>query len=74
MKFLKYISLGATLVAIILLSGCDKHGDPQPPIDLTDMQKASVSMRGVWGQASDAVLPFGHDRRGFGSVDHGIQD
>ncbi len=59
MKFLKYISLGATLVVLFTLTSCDKHGDPQPPIDLNDTQKASISMRGVWGQASDASLPFG---------------
>lgn len=59
MKLLKYIPLLTTLVVLFIFAGCDKHGDPQGPIALDDMQKASVSMRGVWGLASDALLPFG---------------
>lgn len=46
-------------LVIILLAGCDEHGDPQGEIELNEKQKASVSMRGKWGQASDALLPFG---------------
>ena len=41
------------------LTGCDEHGDPQEDILLSDQQKATVSMRGVWGQPSDASLPPG---------------
>lgn len=47
------------LFLIILLAGCDEHGDPQGDIVLNDAQTASVSMRGKWAQASDALLPFG---------------
>ena len=57
MKNLKNIYLA--FVAAILLAGCDEHGDPQEMIDLNEKQTASVSMRGKWGQASDASLPFG---------------
>lgn len=39
------------------ITGCDEHGDPQQDILLSDQQKATVSMRGVWGQPSDALLP-----------------
>lgn len=42
-----------------LLSACDEHGDPQGDIVLNDAQKAAVSMRGKWSQASDVKLPFG---------------
>lgn len=51
-----------TYIAILsaaLLAACDEHGDPQGNIVLDDVQKAAVSMRGKWGQASDALLPFG---------------
>jgi hypothetical protein len=47
------------LLFITLLAACDEHGDPQGNIVLDDAQKAAVSMRGKWGQASDALLPFG---------------
>lgn len=41
------------------LTACDEHGDPQADIPLTDQQKATVSMRGVWAQPSEALLPPG---------------
>jgi hypothetical protein len=47
------------IVAISFFFACDDHGDPQAEIDLNEEQVASVSMRGKWGQASDASLPFG---------------
>lgn len=47
------------LLVIILLAACDEHGDPQGDININESQKASISMRGKWGQASDASLPFG---------------
>ncbi len=53
---INYLSLVIFLQGII---SCDEKGDPQGPIDLNDEQTASVSMRGKWGQASNADLPFG---------------
>ncbi len=47
------------LSQIGFLAGCDEHGDPQGDIPLNDQQKATVSMRGVWAQASDVSLPTG---------------
>lgn len=47
------------VLGLLLLTGCDEHGDPQGRIDLSAEQLASVSMRGKWGLASDASLPFG---------------
>lgn len=46
-------------MAIMLLAACDDHGDPQADIKLNETQKATVSMRGIWSQASDPSLPFG---------------
>lgn len=48
-----------TILALVLLGACDEHGDPQGRIELNDKQTASVEMRGRWGQAADASLPFG---------------
>ncbi len=57
MKSIKSIYVAA--LALLLVVGCDEHGDPQGPINLNDAQTASVSMRGRWAQAFDASLPFG---------------
>jgi hypothetical protein len=57
MKRIKHIYLG--ILAIALLATCNEHGDPQGKIDLNEDQTASVAMRGKWGQAHDASLPFG---------------
>jgi len=57
MKRISYLTI--VLPFILLLAGCDEHGDPQADIQLNDTQKASVSMRGQWAQASEATLPFG---------------
>jgi hypothetical protein len=46
-------------LTLIMSGACDEHGDPQGRIDLNEQQIASVSMRGKWGLASDASLPFG---------------
>ena len=55
----KFKSSYIVFLVIILLAACEEHGEPQGKIELNDQQKASVSMRGKWGQASDASLPFG---------------
>lgn len=57
MKNFKFLSI--PLLVVMLLAGCDDHGDPQGKITLNDEQTESVSMRGKWGLASDALLPFG---------------
>ncbi len=59
MKKIIYISLGLLLSTMFVFTACDEKGDPPGPIELNDEQTASVSMRGKWGLASDAVLPFG---------------
>lgn len=54
------IRYGLLIIAhFLFLLACDEHGDPQEDILLNDQQKATVSMRGVWGQPSDALLPEG---------------
>jgi hypothetical protein len=57
MKTFQYLC--APVLVLMLLAGCDDHGDPQGDITLNEEQRASVSMRGKWGLASDALLPFG---------------
>ncbi len=59
MKSIKIFFWLLIFVNILFLSGCDEHGDPQADIPLNEQEKATVSMRGVWGQPSDALLPPG---------------
>ncbi|MEJ0034230.1 MAG: hypothetical protein WDO15_29595 [Bacteroidota bacterium] len=44
---------------LLLQFGCDDHGDPQGPVEVNEIQKAAISMRGKWGSAFDVSLPFG---------------
>ncbi|HTF20349.1 MAG TPA: hypothetical protein VK658_19895 [Chryseolinea sp.] len=57
MKKIHYLLMVAALT--VLSGACDDHGDPQGDIPTTDTQKASIFMRGSWGSAFDASLPFG---------------
>lgn len=59
MKFTNLLYGLLLLASLHFLTGCDEHGDPQEDIILSDQQNATVSMRGVWGQPSDALLPEG---------------
>lgn len=59
MKSTKILYWLLILTNLHFLTGCDEHGDPQEDIILNDQQKATVSMRGVWGQPSEALLPEG---------------
>ena len=57
MKKIKYLLFVLPLLAGLV--GCDKHGDPQGPVPVSEEQKAAIAMRGAWGSGFDVSLPFG---------------
>ena len=48
-----------TVILLLSVTMCKEPQITEYDLNLTDQQKATVSMRGVWGQPSDIVLPFG---------------
>ncbi|WPP50839.1 hypothetical protein [Catalinimonas niigatensis] len=59
MKYTHILFPWLLLIYLVMMTGCDEHGDPQAEINLNDQQKAAVSMRGTWGQPSQVTLPEG---------------
>ncbi|MDH5603392.1 MAG: hypothetical protein OEY51_05620 [Cyclobacteriaceae bacterium] len=55
----RFKTFSYTVLLLLLMATCKEPQVTEYDLNLTDQQKATVTMRGVWGQPSDIVLPFG---------------